>query len=62
MAYDVLLRLGSAKDIYASAKEDYVTEYVENKFRYTKNSSRGYRNQATYIIKYKDDLEFEIVE
>jgi LysM repeat protein len=62
VAYDVLLRLGSAKDIYASAKEDYVTEYVENKFRYTKNSSRGYRNQATYIIKYKDDLEFEIVE
>ena len=37
-------------------------EYVENKFRYTKNSSRGYRNQAAYIIRYKDDLEFEIVE
>jgi hypothetical protein len=62
VTYDILLRLGSANDIFASAENDYVTEYVENKFRYTKNTSRGYRNQAAYIIKYKEDLEFEIVE
>lgn len=62
VTYDILLRLGSANDIFTSAENDFVTEYVENKFRYTKNSSRGYRNQAAYIIKYKDDLEFEIVE
>jgi LysM repeat protein len=62
VTYDILLRLGSADDVFASTENDYVTEYVENKFRYTKNSSRGYRNQAAYIIKYKDDLEFEIVE
>ena len=62
VTYDILLRLGSADDVFASTENDYVTEYVENKFRYTKNSSRGYRNQAAYIIRYKDDLEFEIVE
>jgi|TARA_R110002110_G_scaffold175760_2_gene379470 LysM repeat protein len=62
VTYDILLRLGSAEDVFESTENDYVTEYVENKFRYTKNSSRGYRNQAAYIIKYKDDLEFEIVE
>ena len=49
--------MGSAGDIFASTENDYVTEYVENKFRYTENSSSGYRNQAAYIIKYKDDLE-----
>ncbi len=62
VTYDILLRLGSADDVFASTENDYVTEYVENKFRYTKNSSRGYRNQAAYIIRYKDNLEFEIVE
>ena len=62
VTYDILLRLGTADDIFASTENDYVTEYVENKFRYTKNSSRGYRNKAAYIIKYKDDLEFEIIE
>ncbi|MGK0174392.1 MAG: LysM repeat protein, partial [Ulvibacter sp.] len=62
VTYDILLRLGSAEDVFESTESDYVTEYVENKFRYTKTSSRGYRNQAAYIIKYKDDLEFEIVE
>lgn len=62
LTYDILLRLGSAGDIFTSIENDYVTEYVENKFRYIENSSRGYRNQAAYIIKYKDDLEFEIVE
>lgn len=62
VTYDILLRLGSADDVFASTENDYVTEYVENKFRYTKNSSRGYRNQAAYIIRYKDNLEFEVVE
>jgi LysM repeat protein len=62
VTYDILLRLGSAEDVFESTESDYVTEYVENKFRYTKTSSRGYRNQAAYIIKYKDDLEFEIIE
>ena len=62
ITYDILLRLGTAEDVYASAKNDYVTEYVENKFRYTMNASKGYKNQAVYIIKFKEGLEFEIIE
>ena len=62
ITYDILLRLASADDLYEAAETDYETEYVENKFRYTKNSTSGYQNQATYIIKYKNNLEFEVVE
>ena len=62
ITYDILLRLGSADDVIASTENDYVTEYVENKFRYAKSNSSGYQNHATYIIKYKDNLEFETIE
>ncbi|RMA58518.1 LysM peptidoglycan-binding domain-containing protein [Ulvibacter antarcticus] len=62
ITYDVLLRLASDDDIYMASEGDYETEYVENKFRYTKNNSNGYQNLATYIIKYKNNLDFEIVE
>jgi hypothetical protein len=62
VTYDILLRLGSADDVIASTENDYVTEYVENKFRYTKSNSSGYQNHAAYIIKYKDNLEFETIE
>jgi len=61
ITYDILLRLASAEDIYEASEEDYATEYVENKFRYTKSAS-GYQNQAAYIIKYMNNLEIEIVE
>jgi len=62
ITYDILLRLGSSDDIYDSVSNNYLTEYVENKFRYTKNGMNGYQNQATYILKYTENLEFEIVE
>jgi LysM repeat protein len=62
ITYDILLRLASSDDLYDSSKEDYETEYVENKFHYTKNSTRGYQNTAAYIIKYMNNLEFEIVK
>lgn len=62
ITYDVLLRLASADDLYETSEEDFETEYIENKFRYTKNATSGYQNQATYILKYKNNLEIEIVE
>lgn len=62
ITYDILLRLASADDLYEASEEDFETEYVENKFRYTKNATSGYQNQATYIIKYKNNLEIENVE
>jgi hypothetical protein len=61
ITYDILLRLASAEDLYEASEGDYETEYVENKFRYTKTATHGYQNQAAYIIKYKNNLEIEIV-
>jgi LysM repeat protein len=62
LTYDVLLRLASADDIYEASDEDFETEYIENKFRYSKKFLSGYKNNAFYIIKYKDDLQFEVIE
>ncbi len=62
ITYDILLRLASSEDLYNVSEDLFETEYVENKFRYNKNSTGGYQNQATYIIKYNSSLEFEIVE
>lgn len=62
LTYDVLLRLASADDIYKASEEDFETEYIENKFRYTKKFLSGYQNNAYYIIKYKDNLQFEVLE
>lgn len=62
ITYDVLLRLASADDVYDATNSDYETEYVENKFRYSKRLFAGYQNKAFYIIKYNEDLQFEVVE
>lgn len=59
LTMDVVLRLVTAKDLYMSAKNTPLTEYVENKFAYKKKLSGGYYNDAVYIVKYKD---LEIVE
>ncbi len=62
ITYDVLLRLASADDIYDATNSDFETEYIENKFRYTKKLFAGYQNKAFYIIKYNEELQFEVVE
>ncbi len=58
---DVLLRLASADDLYEAMAMDVETEYIENKFRYAKKPFSGYENQAVYLIKYTNDLQFEEV-
>jgi hypothetical protein len=58
----VLLRLASDNDIYDAVYPENETVYIENKFRYEKSGSRGYCNEAAYILKYNNELKFEIVE
>ena len=52
LTLDVLLRLASEDDLYTASKSDVETEYVENKFRYSKKLFGGYFNEALYIVKY----------
>jgi ABC-type branched-subunit amino acid transport system substrate-binding protein len=49
---DILLRLASEDNLYEASSETIETEYVENKFRYTKSLFGGYMNEAVYIVKY----------
>ena len=62
VTYDVLLRLAVADDVYDANDSNVETEYVENKFRYTKKMFSGYQNNALYIIKYNEELQFDVVE
>lgn len=62
VTYDVLLRLASEKDIYDAIMPESETVYIENKFRYQKSETQGYCNEAAYILKYNNELKFEVVE
>ncbi|QQX75643.1 MULTISPECIES: LysM peptidoglycan-binding domain-containing protein [Aequorivita] len=62
VTYDVLLRLASEKDIYDAILPESETVYIENKFRYEKSKTEGYCNEAAYILKYNDELKFDVVE
>lgn len=62
VTYDVLLRLAANGNVYDASSDDYETEYIENKFRYRKKMFSGYTNNAHYILKYNNDLRFEVVE
>ena len=58
---DLLLRLSS---IDAKFEQDDMqqTEHIENRFKYLKNKdSLGYRNIASFIIKY-ENLELIVVD
>ena len=62
VAYDILLRLAYGGNVYDASGDDLETEYVENKFRYKKKMFSGYINNAFYILKYNEDLQFEVVK
>ncbi|MFP4845588.1 LysM peptidoglycan-binding domain-containing protein [Winogradskyella sp. PE311] len=51
---DVLLRLASEDNLYEASMDAIETEYVENKFRYSKTLFGGYVNEAVYIVKFDD--------
>ncbi|WP_298760145.1 LysM peptidoglycan-binding domain-containing protein [uncultured Psychroserpens sp.] len=52
LTLDLLLRLASGEDLYKASSSEIETEYVENKFRYSKKLFGGYYNEAVYIVKY----------
>jgi len=54
LTLDLLLRLASEDDLYQASSSDVETEYVENKFRYSKKMFGGYYNEAVYIVQYDD--------
>ncbi len=54
LTLDLLLRLASEDDLYQASSSDVETEYVENKFRYSKKIFGGYYNEAVYIVQYDD--------
>ncbi|HEY9185037.1 MAG TPA: LysM peptidoglycan-binding domain-containing protein [Salegentibacter sp.] len=63
LTLDILLRLASAENLYASF-EDHLgyTEYNENKFYYIKGDRGGYHNEAVYIMRLNEDLTLSTVE
>jgi LysM repeat protein len=61
VTYDVLLRLASSDDLFASLKEEGTTQYVENKFKYTKGQTGGFLNQAVYIMALDKNLNLKVV-
>tara|TARA_R110002050_G_scaffold24083_3_gene64318 strand:+ start:93039 stop:94976 length:1938 start_codon:yes stop_codon:yes gene_type:complete len=54
LTMDVVLRLVSSEDLYASVNNTPLTEYVENKFAYKKKLFGGYYNDTVYLVKYDD--------
>ncbi|MGY5850197.1 LysM peptidoglycan-binding domain-containing protein [Salegentibacter sp. F14] len=63
LTLDILLRLASAENLYASFVDHQgYTEYNENKFYYTKGARGGYHNQAVYIMRLNEDLTLSTVE
>lgn len=61
VTYDVLLRLASSEHFRNSLDEEGTTQYVENKFNYTRNQPAGFQNQAVYIMAYDKDLNLKVV-
>lgn len=61
LTYDVILRLCASEKISDLNNLDLETEYIENKFKYKKNSKGGVTNKAAYIVKYAPGLRFEVV-
>lgn len=54
LTMDILLRLASEDELSNASNHDIETEYVENKFRYSKKLFGGYYNESAYILKFDD--------
>ena len=54
LTFDLLLRLSYQDNLFKASAGDLETEYVENKFRYSKKLFGGYYNEAVYIVKFDD--------
>ena len=54
LTLDLLLRMAYAQNLYDGSAKDLETEYVENKFRYSKKLFGGYYNEAVYVVMFDD--------
>jgi hypothetical protein len=61
LTFDTLLRLSQDKN-YQETSENVATEQIENKFSYTKNSSKSFSNKGIYIVYYDTDLTIKQAE
>ncbi|MCB4799987.1 LysM peptidoglycan-binding domain-containing protein [Neotamlana laminarinivorans] len=61
LTMDVILRLVTSENLFISAKETLLTEYVENKFSYKHMLYGGYYNDSVYLVRY-DNLSVVEVE
>ncbi|WP_438962779.1 LysM peptidoglycan-binding domain-containing protein [Nonlabens sp.] len=59
VAMDIILRNASASDLYESVMKNGSTEYVENKFNYSKQIMQGYYNESVYLLQYHEDLSIK---
>jgi hypothetical protein len=58
---DLLLRLSSDNATF-NQDDSIESEYLENKFKYVRNTdSLGYKNISSYIIKY-ENLELKVID
>ncbi len=62
ITYDILMRLGTANNLFEASMHGGTTEYIENKFNYSKKLLGGYYNKAMYIVKYDENLKLTVVE
>lgn len=62
IAFDAFLRAASSSDIIRSLKRHKgITEYVENRFNYSKKTKDGYVNQGIFLIQFEDDLSLKVL-
>ena len=59
LTLDLLIRL-SCGDLDTNNLNLYQSEYIENRFRYVKDSDGRYRNNSAYIMKFQDLTLIEI--
>ncbi|RKE98047.1 PBP1 and LysM peptidoglycan-binding domain-containing protein [Ichthyenterobacterium magnum] len=52
LTLDLLLRLASEDNLFEASSSTIETEYVENKFRYSKKVFGGFFNEAVYVVKF----------
>ncbi|NNF83047.1 MAG: LysM peptidoglycan-binding domain-containing protein [Flavobacteriaceae bacterium] len=62
LTMDILLRLATEDSLEGISSNDIETEYVGNKFRYSKKMFGGYYNESGYIVKYDDLRIVEVQE
>ncbi len=59
LVFDTVLRNANTENLEQAVTLIGKTEYLENKFRYTQNTSGGFTNTSIYILHYTKDFKIE---